>query len=343
MLSGSENVITDNNAILHATLYNAQAEGINVKAFKWTIYKGKISNNVVVKSIEKVNTAAGNKIEIECNVNKDMGIKLEPNTEYWYQIVTIADKDLNMQLFSQSHYFTTLAEGQEPKESTSVAETSTVQITTPQETSTTKIKASKITSVKVKKAKGTSKKSVLIKFKKVNGDILENNKEVQHDYKEYMQKLFTKYGKLVDEGLPIEDCRYILPYSYHSNIIMGCDANELFRITSDLLNGKISQIDEVKELGEKLKNILKENCPYLLNALEEESTKDYYEDKFTYLDDKLQIDNKLLDKTQLIDYNKDADDKVLCSILMNRYQVSYTKAKKILKELEKDDSKMKYL
>mgnify|MGYP007107923477 FL=1 len=77
MLSGSENVITDNNAILHATLYNAQAEGINVKAFKWTIYKGKISNNVVVKSIEKVNTAAGNKIEIECNVNKDMGIKLE--------------------------------------------------------------------------------------------------------------------------------------------------------------------------------------------------------------------------------------------------------------------------
>ena len=65
-----------------------------------------------MKSIEKVNTAAGNKIEIECNVNKDMGIKLEPNTEYWYEIVTIADKDLNMQLFSQSHYFTTLAEGQ---------------------------------------------------------------------------------------------------------------------------------------------------------------------------------------------------------------------------------------
>lgn len=178
-------------------------------------------------------------------------------------------------------------------------------------------------------------------FKKVNGDILENNKEVQHDYKEYMQKLFTKYGKLVDEGLPIEDCRYILPYSYHSNIIMGCDANELFRITSDLLNGKISQIDEAKELGENLKNILKENCPYLLNALEEESTKDYYEDKFTYLDDKLQIDDKLLDKTHLIDYNKDADDKVLCSILMNRYQVSYDKAKKILKELEKDDSKIK--
>ena len=85
MLSGSENVITDNNAILHATLYNAQAEGINVKAFKWTIYKGKISNNVVVKSIEKVNTATGNKIEIECNVNKNMGINLVVLwEEYWH-------------------------------------------------------------------------------------------------------------------------------------------------------------------------------------------------------------------------------------------------------------------
>ena len=59
------------------------------------------------------------------------------------------------------------------------------------------------------------------------------SRELKLDYNNYMKSLFTKYGELVDEGLPIEDCRYILPYSYHSNIIMGCDANELFRITSD--------------------------------------------------------------------------------------------------------------
>lgn len=71
-----------------------------------------------------------------------------------------------------------------------------------------------------------------------------------------MKSLFTKYGELVDEGLPIEDCRYILPYSYHSNIIMGWDANELFRITSDLLYGKMAKIDEAKELGAKLANMM---------------------------------------------------------------------------------------
>ena len=99
-----------------------------------------------------------------------------------------------------------------------------------------------------------------------------------------MKSLFTKYGELVDEGLPIEDCRYILPYSYHSNIIMGWDANELFRITSDLLYGKMAKIDEAKELGAKLANMMEEACPYLVSSLKKEENKDYYNDQFTYLD-----------------------------------------------------------
>ena len=92
-------------------------------------------------------------------------------------------------------------------------------------------------------------------FKTVKGDRLDS-RELKLDYNNYMKSLFTKYGELVDEGLPIEDCRYILPYSYHSNIIMGWDANELFRITSDLLYGKMAKIDEAKELGAKLANMM---------------------------------------------------------------------------------------
>ena len=102
-------------------------------------------------------------------------------------------------------------------------------------------------------------------FKTVKGDRLDS-RELKLDYNNYMKSLFTKYGELVDEGLPIEDCRYILPYSYHSNIIMGCDANELFRITSDLLYGKMAKIDEAKELGAKLANMMGEACPYLVSS-----------------------------------------------------------------------------
>ena len=60
-------------------------------------------------------------------------------------------------------------------------------------------------------------------FKDKDGNVLENNEELQQKYSAYMQSLFDKYGDLVDESIPVEDCRYILPYSYNSNIIMGCD------------------------------------------------------------------------------------------------------------------------
>ena len=58
-------------------------------------------------------------------------------------------------------------------------------------------------------------------FHDKDGKVLKNNKALQKQYKAYMQSLFDKYGELVDEEIPVEDCRYILPYCYHSNIIMG--------------------------------------------------------------------------------------------------------------------------
>ena len=177
-------------------------------------------------------------------------------------------------------------------------------------------------------------------FKTVKGDRLDS-RELKLDYNNYMKSLFTKYGELVDEGLPIEDCRYILPYSYHSNIIMGCDANELFRITSDLLYGKMAKIDEAKELGAKLANMMGEACPYLVSSLKKEENKDYYNDQFTYLDKLVKPEDKLLTKPKLNDYLERADDKVLCSILMNRYQLSSEKASKVLDELVKEDKDIK--
>ena len=105
-------------------------------------------------------------------------------------------------------------------------------------------------------------------FHDKNGNILENNKELKKQYKVYMQSLFDKYVEFVDEEIPVEDCRYILPYCYHSNIIMGCDANELLRMTSDMLYGKISNIPEVKELGEKFATMIKDKAPYLVRALD---------------------------------------------------------------------------
>jgi len=174
-------------------------------------------------------------------------------------------------------------------------------------------------------------------FKNNEGEVLENNGELQDSYKKYMQSLFDKYGSLVDMELPIEDCRYILPYSYYSNIIMGCDANELLRITSDMLYGKNSNITEVHELGEKFAEIIREKIPYLSRALDKEEGKEYYKDQFEYLDSLVDIkESKLVDSVKMINYTENADDIVLRNIIMSRYQFDSLKAEKILKELDEE-------
>lgn len=177
------------------------------------------------------------------------------------------------------------------------------------------------------------------------GKKLKNNRTLQNQYKKYMQSLFDKYGELVDEEIPVEDCRYILPYSYYSNIIMGCDANELMRMTSDMLHGKISHIPEIRELGEKFEIIIKENAPYLTRALDAEAEKDYYDDKYAFVDNMIQkcdIDTgRLLSKVKMTDYTKNADWKVLCSLIATRYQVSMEDASEIMHQLSYQDTEIK--
>lgn len=178
-------------------------------------------------------------------------------------------------------------------------------------------------------------------FKNQKNEILRNNAELKEKYITHMKSLFNKYGELVDEGLPIEDCRYILPYSYHSNIIMGCDANELLKVTSDLLYSKISKIDEIYELGKKLEKIIQENIPYLSKNLEREKNKTYYEDQFSFLDEMIVQEKNILEKVNMTNYTPNADEIVLCNILMSRYQLSYEKSLEILKCLTMEDENIK--
>ncbi|MBQ8681369.1 MAG: FAD-dependent thymidylate synthase [Bacilli bacterium] len=175
-------------------------------------------------------------------------------------------------------------------------------------------------------------------FKDANGNILANNNKLQEEYITYMQSLFEKYGDWVDEEIPVEDCRYILPYSYHSNIIMGCDCNELLRITSDLLYGKLSHIDELKDLGEKFKKMIEDNAPYLTRALLKEENKEYYIEHFNYLDELVNntnmITGELFDSVNMTNYTNDADLEVLYNIIMSRYQVRRECAIEILHQIE---------
>lgn len=159
------------------------------------------------------------------------------------------------------------------------------------------------------------------------GKIIENNEQVKKEYTKYMNLLFQEYKKLLDLGISVEDARYILPYSYHSNIIMGIDAHTLKDMIIKFTKTKYSNIQEIKEFGEKLYEIARNKIPYIIKEIDNYpyDKKDSVDE---YLKDKISVSSyKILDKPKLLNYSKNIDDTILISALMRRYQIDYQTAK----------------
>lgn len=176
-------------------------------------------------------------------------------------------------------------------------------------------------------------------FRDKQGNIHPNNEQLKEKYKKGMQNLFDSYGTFVDNGISVEDARFLLPYSYHSNIIMGLNARELEKMTIWLLHGKPSKIAEAKELGEKLYELIKKHVPYLVDNIEEQLD---VQDDFQYLESNSQRPEiKILEKPMLVRYTENADELVLLSNIMYHYQCTQEQAKNILEDMCQKDANCK--
>lgn len=174
-------------------------------------------------------------------------------------------------------------------------------------------------------------------FRNKDGEIHEKNAELQEMYKSHMRMLFDTYGEIVDRGVNVEDARFILPYSFHDNFIMGVNARELEQMVIALRFGPLSKIPDLKEVGEVLYAIIKEKIPYLVPNIKSQEKKDSF--GFDYLEENSQMPEiEILDKTKMISYTPNADDVVLESAIMYHYQCTKEKAQKILSDMvEKDE------
>ena len=166
------------------------------------------------------------------------------------------------------------------------------------------------------------------------------NEELKEKYVSHMKYLFNTYGDIVDNGINVEDARFILPYSFHSNIIMGLNARELEKMINSFLHGPLSKISELKEMGEKLYAIVKEYIPYLDENISEYP--DSVKSPFAYMEsisDRPEI--KIAEKPRLISYTPNPDDVILKSSIMYHYQCSEEEAEKILSLSEQKDCEYK--
>lgn len=177
-------------------------------------------------------------------------------------------------------------------------------------------------------------------FRNKDLELHEKNDELKEKFTAHAKMLFNTYGDIVDSGINVEDARFILPYCFHSNIIMGLNARELEKMIIALRFGPLSRITELKELGKNLYNIVKEYVPYLVPNIKAQEVDD--KSRFEYLESmKERPEIKIIPKAKLISYTPNADDVVLESSIMYHYQCSKDEAQKILKDLSYKDPNAK--
>lgn len=173
-LNTSQDVITKDNAILHASLYNT---GVVIKGFEICIYK---DSELVKRGFKAVEyNSKDNKINITFDLKKDLSVVLLPETKYYYSIYAKADAGLNEEMYKQSFWFTTTK-----------FDANIVETTAGREESTTKDsmqpKTRKPASVKIKSVRYVKKKFVVVKFRKTK-----NAKSYQIQYA--TNKKFKKF------------------------------------------------------------------------------------------------------------------------------------------------------
>ena len=157
-------------------------------------------------------------------------------------------------------------------------------------------------------------------FHNKEGEIHPDNKSIQQEYKKYMQSLFDSYEKLVNQGIPVEDARFVLPYCYHSNIIMGIDAHTLKDMIIKFTKTKYQNIEELRELGEKLYQIAKQEVPYIIPTIDATPSKQS-DDVEEYLNNNISKEKyQIIEQPKLLSYSQEVDASILISAIMRRYK-----------------------
>ena len=168
------------------------------------------------------------------------------------------------------------------------------------------------------------------------------NKELQKKYRKHTRFLNKEYSAFLEAGIPKEDARFLFPYSFYSNIVMGVDARELEKLVIYLLHGDVSKIQELHDLGEKFLTIIKKYLPYLdAEAIANYGSGDVDKYSFKTSLNKYKKNIEILRKPLLIDYTASPDDTLAQLAVMYETQCNFDEAPVIIAEEEKVDPDFK--
>lgn len=91
----------------------------------------------------------------------------------------------------------------------------------------------------------------------------ENSRQMMELYRKHMEFLFAEYHNLLEQGIPKEDARFVLPYSFRSNFYCTVNAREFVKIVNEMIFGRGKGYPEIVALGESLRKQCEEKIPFL--------------------------------------------------------------------------------
>lgn len=179
-------------------------------------------------------------------------------------------------------------------------------------------------------------------FRNLAGRIHNSNHNLQQIYYEHEKELFAQYESLLTLGVKKEDARFILPYSFYSNIVMGVDAHTLKDMIIKFTKTEYAKFTEVKEFGDKLYQIAKEYMPYLIDIIDEYPL-NLENGVNTYLSKNIsKYNHKILEKPTLISRTANIDDTILISSIMRHFQYDYNHAELVYERACKENPNFKH-
>jgi thymidylate synthase (FAD) len=91
------------------------------------------------------------------------------------------------------------------------------------------------------------------------------NSNLREEYDQMMEKISRLYEKMLNEKIPAEDARYILPNAAETNLTVTMNARELLHFFSLRLCERAQW--EIKELAERMLKEVKEVAPILFEKI----------------------------------------------------------------------------
>ncbi len=160
--------------------------------------------------------------------------------------------------------------------------------------------------------------------------------EDKEKYINTMDKMFSAYSYLTENGVPKEDARFVLPYCFYSNFFCSLNGREMVNVITAMIYGRGRKIKEIYEIGLSLLEQCREYAPGVFTDFEIKGEK--YNDGLCFDIPPCENDNiHSVELSELLSVTPDGEKNVAKCALIEKGDYSADAIEKILASADNVD------